>query len=292
MRVRSLFLVLCGWWLGAGNVLHGDALPPRTVGLSPKKGICLTTNKTNAMTWRSKVEALDVSWHYSWGGTLPSEGLEGVEFVPMVWGYWGRSERFLGLMETLREQGRQGEVEHLLGFNEPDGKEQSNLSVERALEAWPQLMSTGLRLGSPGAVHADNEWMQAFMEGAKEQNLRVDFVTMHWYGGPNVESLITRIERVHQMYGKPIWITEFAVGDWEATTREEHRYTPERVLSFMKEVLPRLEALDCVERYSWFPADEDSAALGSSALFHRDGQLTSLGEFYRSYRAGFLHDTK
>lgn len=246
----------------------------------------MTTKKGNAKRWKERVELLDVSWHYSWAGRLPGDEVEpdGVEFVPMIWGYWGNSDGFKGLIRELHEDNLSGRRKHLLGFNEPDQKSQSNMSVDRALKAWPYLMWTDLRLGSPGAVHPDNEWMQEFMRKAEEQNLRVDFVTMHWYGGPNADSLIKRLHKVHKMYGKPIWITEFAVGDWKAKSPEQNKHSPEKVLRFMEEVLPKLDKLDFVERYAWYNGGEGNAALCTSNLVRNDGTLTPLGEFYKSHK--------
>ena len=38
----------------------------------------------------------------------------------------------------------------LLGFNEPDLKEQSNMTLEQVLDLWPQLQATGHAAGQPG----------------------------------------------------------------------------------------------------------------------------------------------
>jgi hypothetical protein len=89
------------------------------------------------------------------------------------------------------------------------------------------------------------------------------------------------LEQVHQLYGKPIWITEFAVGDWTAESVTENRFSPDQVLRFMEQVLPRLDRLDFVERYAWYSAKPDDKALGTSALFDAEGKLTRLGECYR-----------
>lgn len=57
----------------------------------------------------------------------------------------------------------------------------------------------------------------------------------------------------------------------------------EQELAFMKEILPALDRLEFVERYAWFPADETSAPLSPSALFHEDGSLTTLGRYYAKH---------
>ena len=256
---------------------------PRDILNNPKKGICLSTKK-NKDTWKAMVKALGASWHYSWGAALPEKEVEGVEFVPMVWGYPGKDSKALGQLEELTAAKPNDSQKHLLGFNEPDGKKQANMTVSQALEAWPLLMKTGLRLGSPAAVHADKEWMQEFMKEAATRNYKVDFICVHWYGSTNVESLVNYIREIHKMYGKPIWITEFATADWKAENRKDNKYSPEEVLQFMKAVLPELDKLDFVERYAWFSAGENDKALGPSALFREDGSLTNLGQFYASYK--------
>jgi hypothetical protein len=144
-------------------------------------------------------------------------------------------------------------------------------------------MKTGLRLGSPAAVHAHQEWMREFMKQAKEQKYRVAFVCVHWYGAPNAGEFVHYLRTIHHMYGKPVWITEFAVADWTAKSRPQNRYSPEIVLCFMREILPRLDELEFVERYAWFSLGEDDRALGPSALFKEDGSLTALGRFYASH---------
>jgi hypothetical protein len=155
--------------------------------------------------------------------------------------------------------------------------------VEKALAAWPALMKTGLRLGSPVCVHPDNAWMKAFMQGVAERKLRVDFICMHSYGGPDADGLVNRIQAISKTYGgRPVWLTEFAVGDWEAKSREQNRFKPEQVLAFMRKVMPKLDALECLERHAWFPASPTSAALGTSALQDAEGRLTPLGEYFRT----------
>jgi len=70
------------------------------------------------------------------------------------------------------------------------------------------------------------------------------------------------------------------VADWQATSVDDNRYTPEQALAFMKAVLPQLDALDYVERYSWFSPAPDNKALAPSALFDAEDNLTPLGQYY------------
>ncbi len=248
-----------------------------------KKGIGFATGKTNRDVWSARVSALNVSWHYSWGPVLPGTEPDGVEFVPMLWTYHSGNPKPRAILKELAVAPNTAAAP-LLGLNEPDGKDQADMTVEQALAVWPELMATGRRLGSPATVNAQKEWLQDFMRQAQARGYRVDFVCVHWYGGPNADSLVKYLKKVHELYGKPIWITEFGVGDWKAPSRAENKHSPKTVLRFMREVLPKLDALDFVERYAWFPSDENDRALGPSALFQKDGTLTPLGECYAAHR--------
>jgi len=241
-----------------------------------KKGFCYATKSDP--NWSERLTKLNAHWFYTWGPELPSSPPEGIEFVPMIWGK--QSAKNESLLGKLTSQYQAGEISALLGFNEPDQAKQANMSVEDVLDAWPALMELGIPLGSPGCVHPDRDWMKDFMKGVEERKLRVDFVCAHSYGGPNAKGLINRMKQVYEMFGRPIWITEFAVGDWAAADVSENKHSPEVVAKFMKEVIPLLNKSQFVHRYAWYSAKLDNRALGTSALFDDEGNLTDLGKLY------------
>ena len=248
-----------------------DAVP------TSKKGLGLGSKNPKFAELLTKLNA---QWVYTWGGNIPANLPKEIDFVPMVWGYWGQDKKIQANALAAKEAG----ITELLGFNEPDEHRQSNMSVEKALNKWPVLMETGLRIGSPACVQPDGDWMKEFMPAAKRKGLQIDFVCVHSYGNANSETFLKRMEKIHRMYQKPIWITEFAVGDWSAKSPQENRHKPGAILKFMEKVFPALEKLDYVERHAWFPALQSNNALGTSALFTETGELTRLGEFYRDYR--------
>jgi hypothetical protein len=84
------------------------------------------------------------------------------------------------------------------------------------------------------------------------------------------------------MFQRPIWITEFAVADWKAKSAAENRFSAERVAEFVNAIVPKLDAMDAVERYTWFHGGVSGGPLASSQLFHPDGSLTIVGEAYRN----------
>jgi len=245
-------------------------------GVGMKKGICLGGGAES----QKRIESLNVGWHYNWTPVWKGRKIKDTPFVPMI---WGNNKWSTAALKDLRVAKSKAEANPLLGLNEPDGKDQANMSVKAALDFWPQLEKTNRRLGSPATVHPDNEWMKSFMKGAEEKGYRVDFICVHWYGQNDPEKFIERLEAVHKLYGKPIWITEFAIADWAAKNSKDIEHSPGEVLKFMKAVLPKLESLGFVERYAWFHAPPDHPKLGSSALFDKQGELTELGAFYASF---------
>lgn len=245
--------------------------------INPKKGFGIGTNDDN--DWKRKIEELDISWHYSWGNRMPSDYPRGIEYVPMTWGAFANFDEAIDRIQTLIDQGR---VKYVLGFNEPDASDQANMSVDRAIDAWPKLMELDVPLVSPAPVHVDGDWLKEFMERANEKDYRVDYIGMHWYRGPNPDRLIAELEEAYELYGLPIWLTEFGVADWNASTPDENRYSQEQVLEFMRDVLPRIDELDFVYRYAWFNSPIYHGPLTSSAIFDLNGELTTLGKYYKS----------
>lgn len=272
-RRRLMKLSLLSALAPAGRT---DAAPKRAKGQdgSAKKGLGIGVGSPD---FGLRLKELNCKWFYNWTGAKPDGAPGDIPFIPMV----RRSNGTAQSLEKIAAAAKTNHVRELLGFNNPERSGQGNMSAIQALDAWPLLQQTGLRLGSPACAQADNAWMKEFMEGIKERKLKVDFICVHAYVTPKADSLIDRLKAIHQLYNKPLWITEFAVGDSKAKSLAENQFTPDDVLKFMKDVLPKLDRLDFVERYAWFPADPDSRNLGPSALWDANDKLTPLGEYYR-----------
>ncbi|MGW7351624.1 glycoside hydrolase family protein [Streptomyces sp. NPDC054784] len=215
------------------------------------------------------------SWYYNWAsGTGDVTRPEGVEFVPMIWGADSVNADDLG------KAAREGE--QLLGFNEPDMAGQANMPASRALELWPQLEGTGMRLGAPAVAYGADQpgsWFEQFMSGANDRGLRVDFIPLHWYGadfGPDaVDHLRGYLEATHERWNKPIWLTEYALTDF---TGSSPRYPSEgEQTAFVSAVVPMLNSLDFVERHAWFTLSTEASPTG----LHSGGSLNATGRAYR-----------
>jgi hypothetical protein len=253
---------------------------PAATKAAPPPGV--KTRKKGVSAWyfdgfTSALADVKASWYYNWAsgrGNLTAPA--GVEFVPMIWGADSTKQ------STLDEARRQGKV--LLGFNEPDLDGQADMTVEQALDLWPKLQATGMRLGSPapayGAADAGS-WFDRFMSGAKERGYRVDFIALHWYGSDfsaaATGQLKSYLQATYNRYHKPIWLTEYALIKFSGSPKYP---TQAQQAAFVRASTDMLEGLSFVERYAWFalPATD-----GSGTGLYRDGDSpTTVGAAYRA----------
>lgn len=257
--------------------------------LPTKKGACFTLREPghpNGGTYEEnmpKVQALNAGWNYSWGyGIAPNQPAT-VEFVPMAWGGFDPDTFLSNVLPDVNS----GKYKRFLGFNEPDGEKQANMTVERAIQLWPTLQQLGIPLGSPAVVDAENgTWLEDFMAEVDRLGYRVDYICVHNYPGTSVENFKTKMTNIHNKYNRPIIVTEFAPADWTASTPAQNKHTEAAVLNFMKGVLNWMEETDFIYGYSWFSFSKTEAAGCTSALFNEDGTLTTLGEYYANFTPG------
>ncbi|XTR52747.1 glycosyl hydrolase [Pseudarthrobacter sp. So.54] len=252
---------------------------PASASTTARKGVGLSRLKEFGI---DQLNSLDLSWFYTWGANYPSTAYAlrpDAEFVPMIWGRRSLERRAI---DQVRSELPRTKAEDLLGFNEPDHAGQAELSVGAAVELWPQLEHAGLRLGSPAPVQPLGDWLQRFMDQAAAKDLRVDFVAMHSYAPPHADSFLRTVQKLHERYGMPVWVTEYAVADWKATAKSPSRFSEKEVLAFMGETIAGLREMPFVERFAWKTRAEGDPIMGASALFRSNGSLTPTGELYRS----------
>ena len=234
-----------------------------------------------------KVKKLNVGWNYSWSMKLQPTQPEKTSFAPMVYSVYGQPDIQTvtnNLFKQVVPVSERQEHVVVFGYNEPDKKNQANMSVERALKYWESLERLNVPLCSPSCVHPDNKWMKDFMKGVEKKKLRVNYIGVHDYGDGSPEQFKAKLKRIHKLYGRPIIVTEFAVADWNAKTVEANKHSPKKVLKFMKEVLPWMDKQDWIAGYAWFSFDQNKNVGHSSALFDGKGNLTTLGEFYAKHK--------
>lgn len=235
--------------------------------VATKKGFVYPSDATTC----DKLAALNAKWHYNWNVTPPANLAPEIPYTPQIWG--AKTLAYIGAASHSV----------ILGFNEPDGAKQANLTVDQAISHWPELMATGARLGSPATAGNPTNpagWLAQFMEQAAAKNYRVDFIAVHWYAPPNATSFLKEIDAIYALYKLPIWITEFSPADWNASPTTPCKFVPADAIQFMNVVIPELEKRDYVERYTWKTRTPDDVNLGFAALFNADGTLSDVGKAY------------
>jgi hypothetical protein len=221
------------------------------------------------------VNELNIGWCYNWN-TINTIELS-VPYTPMC---WGSAPKDLVAITNLSN------ATELLGFNEPDGVLQSNLTVQQAISLWPQLQATGLRLGSPATAGNPTNptgWLAEFMTAAKANNYRVDFICVHWYAPPNADSFVKELDNLYALYNLPIWITEFSPADWKASLANPTKYLAHDAINFMNQLIPELQSRPYIERFAWKTRPTGDPNLGFAALFNDDGSLTTVGQAYATF---------
>src|SRR5439155_6393268 len=162
-----------------------------------------------------------------------------------------------------------GNPKYVLGFNEPERSDQANMSVSAAISSWTQISSaftgTSTKLVSPAFsdTSAGQAWIADFMSQANANNLKVDAVAFHWYAVSTPDnpsgaaaSFLGRVDSLHNQFGLPVFITEFAIHDWGGN------YTDAQIIAanqtFLNIVIPGLESRSYVAGYSWYPYFSDA----------------------------------
>ena len=221
---------------------------------------------------------LNVGWWYNWN--LDQNSPLNEEYVAIRQTRW-----WPGLAQDWQARG----VNHLLGYNEPDHVDQANLTVAEAISSWPDLLATGLRVGSPAVTDGGrSSWLYPFMTDAGTINYRVDFVAVHYYRCFNpsdaagaATQMYNFLKEIHDTTGKPIWITEWNQGaNWTGCgdpTSAQHS-------AAVSAMMDMLESTPWVERYSLYNWVEDVRRVKWD-----DGSLTASGVMYRDKVSGLSY---
>jgi fibronectin type 3 domain-containing protein len=158
---------------------------------------------TGKKGWSGAVQPLvNPFWSYDWDNVATST--RNAEYVPM---------RHDANWDAYANINNKQDSTHALGFNEPDSPSQANMTVAQAIAAWPNLMTSGLRLGSPAVTDGGLDWLYSFIDTADALNYRVDYVTVHFYKcGWTATQLHDWLWGIHVRTHRPVWVTEFNNG--------------------------------------------------------------------------------
>ena len=184
----------------------------------------------------------------------------------------------------------------LLGFNEPNYGNQANLSPAHAAALWPQLEATGRRLVGPAmadcgeglggsCTYSTLGWYAQFLGNCSllygQAGCRLDAVALHLYYCSG-QDMVNKLTALYELTLRPIWLTEFAC---------DAPNSPAQPTSFAQSLLPRLESLFIVQRYSWFISY--CAGCGTGDLLYDSllsdeqglGHLTQVGLYYSALQS-------
>lgn len=177
----------------------------------------------------------------------------------------------------------------LLGFNEPDQADQANISVEEAIRQWPEMMKSGLRIGSPAPANPSNSWLPNFLSKCDSLNYRVDFVAVHCYWNSRTpQQWYSGLKAIYDQVKRPLWITEWNNGaNW---TGEAWPADPaaqfEKQYNDIKGILQVLDTTSFVERYSIYNWVENKRAMVLADT------LTKAGKYYAADKSAFAYNPK
>lgn len=221
-------------------------------------------------------DKVNATWYYDWniGGNAANN-------------YDYSAIRQTQYWPSFTDVGNKQNINHLLGFNEPDKSDQANMTVDAAVNAWPELMKPGLRLGSPAPATPTNSWITDFLRKTDSLNYRVDFVAIHCYwGGLTPQQWYNQLKSIYDRVKRPLWITEWNNGaNWTNETWPTDQTAQfQKQLSDLKGILNVLDTTSFIERYAEYDWVENKRALVLADT------LTPAGKYYAANKSDFAYN--
>lgn len=204
------------------------------------------------------------AWRYDWDNAANST-LD-IEYVPM---------RHNANWNAYSNINSKQNSTHALGFNEPDKSDQANMTVAQAIEQWPNLLASGLRLGSPAPsdAAAGLDWLYSFIDEADARNYRVDYVAVHFYKNNwTASQMYSWLRGIHERTRRPVWVTEWNNGCNWTEPHPSYEYNATKI----NELVTMMATAPFVERYAIYQACTNRELI-------IDGVLTPAGTVYRDH---------
>ncbi len=226
---------------------------------------------------------LDAKWYYNWNISGAAANPD-YEYVAIK-----QQPNWPGLDQNWAYMG----VNHLSGFNEPNNPVEDaykNLTppgdVANAVARQPELLGTGLRLGTPAVTDGGRQWILDFVSGAEAAGYRIDYIPIHYYraywnnddpaGAAN--ALYAFLKDIYDNTHKPIWLTEFNNGaDWTDNTYDPTVTQNRNVIEAM---INKMDDAPWVERYSIYSHVE-----WFRQTHYDDGYITPMGQMYKDHES-------
>jgi hypothetical protein len=225
-----------------------------------------------------------VSWYYNWYHQPEAEVIStyddyGFDYVPMAWNGNFNKQAMHDFLSAHPD------VKYILGWNEPNFKDQANMTPSQAAAQWSDIESLadefGLEIVGPAVNYCGNcvqengttytdpvKYLDDFFAAC--DGCRVDYIAIHCYMN-NVSALQWYVGQFKK-YGKPIWLTEFAAWEGEVTLTQQK--------SYMMGAVDYLENDPDVFRYAWFTGRHTGAPYIGILKDGLPGELTEVGNIY------------
>jgi hypothetical protein len=205
----------------------------------------------------SGLQATNAGWYYTWGMGLGNPGDFDALQVPMFRS-WTNMSTHLNWILTRPEP-----VEWVMCYNEPERSDQDNLTVAEAISRCTTisngLAGSGAKLVTPAVSDTSDgkTWMSDFHTQAGAAGLTFDAVAFHWYGWSTPDNISQAfanfqgsVNWYHNLWNKPVFISEFAIHDWGGSYTDEEITEANR--QFLDLAIPWLESTSYVEGYAWY----------------------------------------
>ncbi len=229
-----------------------------------KKGYCGGNEPYDA-------EFIGASWYYTWGADALTTNNQ--DFVPM------RHNRNWPGYGDINQRIR---VNHVLGFNEPDQSDQANMNIEDMVRDWPNILVSGLRVGSPAYANFYGG-TETFIKECEHRNLRVDFTAVHAYhGGQEKAWWVSLINNQYNATQRPLWITEWNNGaNWTTEGGPKTDAEQEKDVKYIQDAFEEAGFLERYSIYNWVETWREVI---------RNGQLTPAGVVYKNRKSTLAYN--
>ena len=304
-------LVLATLVASCASSQGGGESVKRTGPFTDKRGVSYSFEQDKTYERDMALLAPAVKWFYNWY-IQPHPEVDkarkdhNVLFYPMIWNNW----EFEPMLEMYLAQNP--DIEFLMGYNEPNLRDQCNYTPREAARYWPRLVKFAkkhnLKIVAPAMNYGTMEnywvpwvWLDEFfgIDRIDEDTGRlvknrgyagvslndIDVISVHSYM-PDAGALKWFISQFKK-YNKPIWLTEFC--SWEFSQPNAAWQNAEYQMMFMSEAVTYLELDPDVEKYAWFipKGSEDETVIPGNKLLTKTvlpemkpGELTPLGQVY------------
>ncbi|KAK0194991.1 hypothetical protein F5146DRAFT_267904 [Armillaria mellea] len=153
---------------------------------------------------------------------------------------------------TINDTAAGGGVTAVLGMNEPQETQQSNLTPSEGADMWKTYIEPlhsrfeGVRLGSPAPSGAPSgkTWLEQFLTEC--DGCIIDFIALHWYD-VNSSQFISYLQDFHETFDRPIWVTEWACQNFNDVNNQ---CSEEEIQVFLNVSQSFMDNTDWVERYA------------------------------------------